>query len=207
MTAAPRVLLPALGALLLLGAGAAWVCPAGHCGVPGVDANGLATAHAWRGPALDAAAVAFTWLGSLVLLLPLALLFAWHQSRRGGWVQASLLPLTLAVTAAVSHLAKYLVLRPRPELFPPLTAMPADASYPSAHAMQITALVLALLLRPGSRPGALAWCGGILLIAGVAASRVHLQVHYPSDVLLGVLVAGLLAVSLRGLPFWQGQKP
>ena len=204
MNAVWRVLLPGAGALLVLSAGTVLLCPGGQCGVPAPDASGLAAAHAMRSAWLDAMARGITWAGSLVVLLPVVLLFAWREAKRCGWRQASFLPLALLSATAMAHLAKYLVLRPRPELFPPLAAMPVDASYPSAHAMQATALVLAYLLRPGARPASGAWLAGGALVALVAWSRIHLQVHFPSDVLVGIVVAALLVLALRGLPCWRG---
>lgn len=206
MTPALRVLLPSAAALGALALGAAWVCPDRQCLVPAMDAGGLATAHAWRAAWLDALALGITWAGSLLVLLPLAIAYAWHCWRRDGWRLASFLPLALLAAAALAHLSKYLVLRPRPELFPPLAAMPVDTSFPSAHAMQVSAVVMAFLLRPGARPGVAAWLAGAALIAAVASSRVYLQVHFPSDVLAGIAAAVLLVLALRALPVWREVK-
>jgi membrane-associated phospholipid phosphatase len=203
MNAVWRVLLPGAGALLVLTAGAVLLCPGGQCAVPALDASGLAAAHASRSAWLDALARGITWAGSLLVLLPVALLFAWRKSRHTGWRLASFLPLALLSATAMANLAKYLVLRPRPEFFPPLAPMPADASFPSAHAMQVTALVLAYLLRPGARPGVGEWLAGAALVLLVSYSRIHLQVHFPSDVLVGSLAAALLVLSLRELPVWR----
>lgn len=198
-----RALLSGAAALLVLSGGALWVCP-GACGaVPAFDAAGLAAARAWRGPIVDALAAGATWLGSLAVLAPLAMAIAWVDARNGGWRLAGFVPLALLAASVVARLAKLAVLRPRPDEFAPLAAMPADASFPSAHAMQISAVVLAFLLRPGARPGTAAWLGGLALISAVAASRVHLQLHFPSDVLFGVAAAALLVAALRSLPPWN----
>lgn len=201
-----RTLLPGAAALGALALGAAWVCPDRQCLVPALDAGGLAAAHGWRAAWLDALALGITWAGSLLVLLPLAIAYAWHQSRRDGWRLASFVPTALLATTALAHLSKDLVLRPRPELFPPLAAMPADASFPSAHAMQASAVVMAILLRPGARPGVAAWLAGAALIAAVAASRVYLQVHFPSDVLAGIAAGVLLVLAMRALPIWREVK-
>ena len=206
MTPALRVLLPGAAALGALAIGAAWVCPDRQCLVPAMDAGGLATAHAWRSAWLDALAMGITWAGSLFVLIPLALLQATLDARRFGWKAASFVPLALMGSAALAHLAKVAVSRPRPELFPPLATMPPDASFPSAHAMQVTALVLAYFLRPGVRPGLVAWLAGGVLVALVGLSRIHLQVHYPSDVIVGMLAAALLVLALRALPVWREVK-
>lgn len=207
MTPALRVLLPGAAALGVLASGAAWVCPGGQCLVPAMDAGGLATAHAWRSAWLDALAMGITWAGSLLVLLPLAIAFAWHRWRQDSWRLVSFVPVALLMATAFAQASKYLVLRPRPELFPPLAAMPADASFPSAHAMQVSAVVMAFLLRPGARPGVAAWLAGATLITVVATSRVYLQLHFPSDVLTGIAAGVLLVLALRALPVWHEARP
>ncbi len=207
MTPAVRGLLLGAAALLTLAGGAAWVCPGNRCAVPALDAAGLGAAHESRAAWLDGLVQGVTWAGSLWLLLPLAILVAWRLSRCDGWQAASFVPAALLTATALAHLAKLAVLRPRPELFPPLVAMPADASFPSAHAMQVSALVLALLLRPGAQPGIAFWLAGVALIVLVAASRVYLQLHFPSDVLAGIAAAVTLVLALRTLPCWRGAQP
>ena len=55
----------------------------------------------------------------------------------------------LAGAAFLAELAKQLVLRPRPDLFPALTAVASPLSFPSGHAMQVAAA--------GAAGVALAW--------------------------------------------------
>ena len=47
----------------------------------------------------------------------------------------------------------------------------------------------------------------VALVLVVGLSRLHLQVHYPSDVAFGTLAAALLVASLRFLPAWQSPTP
>lgn len=204
MSAGVRTLLPLAGMLLVLAGGAALVCPGGRCGVPVLDAIGLERANAWRSPAADSLALGITWLGSLFVLAPLVLCHAWCDGRRRGWVVASFVPLALLLASGLAQFAKLAVLRPRPDLFAALTAMPTDASYPSAHAMQATAVVLALLLRPGKPSPWPAWIAGAVLVLAVGISRVHLQLHFPSDVLAGSVAGVLLVLAMRQLPLWRG---
>jgi len=167
------------------------------------DHAGLALAHAARAPSLDSLFAAVTWLGSLGVLLPLALLAWW---RRRGDRSASFVALALLGASALGHLAKRIVARPRPDLFPPLIPMPEDWSFPSAHAVQVTAFALAWLLRPGTMPGRIEIAVLFATVAVVISSRLYLQVHFPSDVIAGALLATLWVVLLRRLPAWREHR-
>jgi len=168
------------------------------------DHAGLALAHAARTPALDSLFAAVTWFGSLAVLLPLALLVWW---RWRGERSATFVALALIGASALGHLLKLIAARPRPDLFPPLIAMPEDWSFPSAHAVQVTAFALAWLLRPRTAPGRIEIAVLFATVAAVVSSRLYLQVHFPSDVIAGVMLAALWVVLLRRLPTWQENKP
>jgi undecaprenyl-diphosphatase len=60
------------------------------------------------------------------------------------------------------------------------------------------ALVLVFLaMRRGRGTAAIALVSALLLVAGVAWSRIYLGVHYPSDVAAGILLAGMWIGVLR----------
>ena len=201
------VMLWVLGLAVLLG-GAVVVCPAGQCFLSDFDRAGLVLAHTLRSAWLDRLMPGVTWLGSLPLLLPLMGLATWFLLRRGRRREAGFVMLALLGSAALSHLVKSWVARPRPELFAAWLSMPGTWSYPSAHAMQVTAAALALILVARHRRAT--WVvplGFAVLLVGT--SRIYLQVHFPSDVIAGTLaaafwVAGLYALMFRGRPTTPG---
>ncbi len=164
------------------------------------DAAGLSLFHSLRAGWLDSLFPVLTWLGSLVVLLPLALLAWWW--RRGDRC-ASFVLVALVSASALGHLVKLLAARPRPDLFPSLIPMPEDWSFPSAHAVQVTAFVLAWLLRPGVSPGRAEIAVLLAAALQVIVSRLYLQVHFPSDVIAGILLAALWVPLLRRLPAWR----
>ena len=106
---------------------------------------------------------------------------------------------------AFNLLLKQLIGRPRPDVIPHL-GRGGWFTYPSGHSMMsplvygLGGLMLAKLLhRAGAR--AAVRTVAALTVVGVALSRVYLGVHYPSDVL-----GGLLAGCGWGL-LWWGLKP
>lgn len=140
-----------------------------------------------------------TWLGSLYVLIPAAVLF-WLISRQVNLAGGHLPLLGLVATAITVHLLKLLFRRTRPESLELLVPMPADWSFPSAHSAQAAAFFLALALiasRTLSPPSAiLSACLCLTLTLAVGYSRVYLRVHYPSDVLAGFLWAVMLVTAL-----------
>lgn len=162
-----------------------------------MDDAWLTLMHDWQHPLLTAGMAALTWLGSLVVLVPLALFAGWR--RPGGL----LLPAAVLGTAGLAHVIKWLIDRDRPDLYPSLVALPADASFPSAHAMQVAALVTAWLLWRGTARRLNHVVPGVLLVLAVAFSRTYLQVHYLSDVLVGMAGGVLCAMALYMLPIWK----
>jgi membrane-associated phospholipid phosphatase len=141
-----------------------------------------------------------TWLGSLYVLSPAAVLF-WLLSRQLNFVGGHLPLLGLVATAITVHLLKLLFRRTRPESLELLVPMPSDWSFPSAHSAQSAAFFLALALiatRTLSPPSAiLCACGCLAITLAVGCSRVYLRVHYPSDVLAGFLLAVILVTGLH----------
>jgi membrane-associated phospholipid phosphatase len=98
------------------------------------------------------------------------------------------------------------VARPRP-VVPDVLGTASDSSFPSGHAAGTAALCVALLALAVPRLGRAARfacvAAAVLVCAAVAASRVVLGVHYPSDVVAGLLLGTLCAIV--GMPILSGQ--
>lgn len=190
-----------LSSLVVLAAGAVAVCPDSRCIIGDFDRAGLGLAHALRSGWLDGVMERVTWLGSLKLLFPLTAAVAWLLLRGRRRHESAFLVLSLLGSSALGHVFKLWVVRPRPDLFPTWLDMPGDWSFPSAHAMQATAAALAWVLVVRHARASWAILLGLAVLL-VGLSRIYLQVHFPSDVVAGILaallwVAGLHALLLR----------
>ncbi|MET7456518.1 phosphatase PAP2 family protein [Streptomyces sp. NPDC005574] len=129
----------------------------------------------------------------------------WWRARRVGAtasVTALAVPLVVVVAYGVDAALKLLVREDRPCQslhVTPLEACPApgDWSFPSNHAAIAAAAAVAVLF-VSRRLGAVA----VVAACAMAASRVWVGVHYPHDVLAGVVVGALVALlvmsALRG---------
>ncbi len=80
----------------------------------------------------------------------------------------------------------------RPEL-PLLVSPPGDASFPSGHTAAAFAVVFAL-----KTAGSSLWRPALVLAAVTAFSRLYLYVHWPTDVLGGILLGAAVG--------WAGAK-
>ncbi|MFI5408195.1 VTT domain-containing protein [Kaistia sp. UC242_56] len=159
-----------------------------------MDAAISTLVQGWRTPALDKAMIAITSVGDgVVITAVLAAAALWILSH-GKRKLAGGLVVTLALAALSVPLLKSVLLIPRPiDLY-----SGADAfSFPSGHATS-TAALYASIAWLATHNAALRWkivgfgLAG-LLIAAVAASRVYLAAHWPSDVLAGLMLGSALA--------------
>jgi membrane-associated phospholipid phosphatase len=108
------------------------------------------------------------------------------EARRPLWLRA----LALVFGAHVLNtLVKLIVRRRRPELrgLPPLASTPTKLSFPSAHAT--TSFAAAGVYKRLGVPAAPLYGTA----AALAASRLYLGLHYPSDSLAGVVLGSTVA--------------
>lgn len=153
--------------------------------------NAVRDVAAERSGVVTQTAQAVTWAGSAFLLVPLALIICLALSRAGLRREALAVALSLGGAMLIADWVKLLVSRPRP----PVEHLQAvtGSSFPSGHATQASTFwfSLVLVLRASGAPTTTTGVAAgfaLLIVLLVAASRVYLGVHYPSDVAAGVLL-------------------
>ena len=144
-----------------------------------------------RTAGLTTGARVVTWAGSALVLVPLALICCFGLIRAGLRWEAFAVAVSLGGAILISDAVKLLVSRPRPPVEHLQTV--AGASFPSGHSTQASAFWFSLVLalraaRVAPLLTRVAAGLALLIVLAVAASRVILGVHYPADVIAGVLL-------------------
>jgi undecaprenyl-diphosphatase len=143
-------------------------------------------------PIVEHAMLEITFLGTglvVTMIVLVAGMFLWLTEHRHS---AALLVFTSLGAIALNALLKLGFDRPRPQIFTWGTHA-LTSSFPSGHAMSAAAVYFTVAYLAArlqrSRPAkiATALCA-VLLVLLISASRLYLGVHYPSDVLAGVIL-------------------
>jgi len=153
--------------------------------------------HSW----LLSTSRALTHLGDPIVVTTLAVLAAGVMALQRRWRAAVYLLLVRAVALVIGDGLKEGIRRARPVLAHPV-AHAHGFSFPSGHAVGSAALYASIAIVLGSRvPFAARMALALLPALVVAATRVLLGVHFPSDVVAGLFagwaIALLLAAAVR----------
>jgi undecaprenyl-diphosphatase len=164
---------------------------------------------AWREPWLTWGMKFLSVAGSGAIELPVALLIILGLALRKRKAEAWWYTGAALSGWALYALAKLAVQRPRPRVIPRLMHGAGWYSYPSGHSM-LAPIVFGLGIivwaapwpSPALRRAALALAA--ILALSIGFSRVYLGVHYPSDVVGGLLLG--TAWSALALLWWERRQ-
>jgi undecaprenyl-diphosphatase len=215
----------AVGLFLVIGLGIMLLAVLAFAGIAVLVAEGvtqrfdnavLLWLNRYASPALDAAALEVTALGSgfvTWMLILLASVFLWTTHHR---YSAVLAWVALLGGALLNSVLKSLFDRPRPDLFEWRTPYAGHSSFPSGHsmtAMSVYAILAYLIVRlePSRRVRRLTLGVFAVVVILVGISRLYLGVHYPSDVIAGFLIgfvwATFCALGLEAVRYFRGRRP
>ena len=180
-----------------------------------VDEWGLRWINTHRSETLDAVMVEITSLGNFAVLLVLLLCvsaFLWLSNHK---VSVVLLLLGIGGGYLANNVLKLAFDRDRPAVFEHVTDV-MTSSFPSGHAMVSTiayASVAYLVgrLEPTPAMRRLTWLLAGVIIVLVAISRMYLGVHYPSDVIGGIIAGiawlGFVVAGMHAIQYLAERKP
>src|SRR6476469_110606 len=148
--------------------------------------------HGHSTPLLTQIATELTYLGTgtvVLMIVAVAALFLWHTEHKHS---ARLLLAAVAGNILLNGVLKLVYHRARPSVFEWQTTA-VSSSFPSGHAMSATVVygtVAYLLMRLQKHHWSrvLTLFGAVIIILLICLTRLYLGVHYPSDVLGGVIV-------------------
>lgn len=210
--AGERLLLGLVGALLVVGAAVpvGILVRADHPGLVEADLEVSQAAERATGSsdALLLAAKVVTLLGEPVLLTIAAAVLALLLHRTGHRRLALFVVVARVGAMVLSTGLKLIVDRARPVFDEPV-ATALGASFPSGHALGSAAFyaMLAVVLAPRLDRARLLLAGAAGIAVLVAASRVLLGVHFPSDVTAGLLIGwGWVALCTAVFAVWRAEE-
>jgi undecaprenyl-diphosphatase len=160
-----------------------------------------------RSPTLNSVMLEITFLGTatvVMMVVGVSAMFLWLTKHR---YSALLLLISTTGGILLNGLLKVGFLRPRPRIIE-WTTSAVSWSFPSGHAMSAavvygTVAYLAARLQKRRLHRVLTLLVAALVILAIAISRLYLGVHYPSDVIAGIIIgvawAGFCMATLEAI--------
>ena len=177
-----------------------------------LDEYGLRWINSHQSEALDHVMMEITSLGNFAVLLVMLLVvsaFLWLSKHK---LSVLLLALGVGGGYLANNVLKMFFDRDRPSVFEPVAEV-MTSSFPSGHAMVSTIAYLSVAylvgrLEPTPLMRRLTWGLASLIILLVAISRMYLGVHYPSDVIGGIIAGiawlGFVVAGMHAVQYFAG---
>ena len=161
-------------------------------GTQAFDVAILQWLHAHQHPQVTQLMIEMTYLGTgsvVIMVVGVAALFLWHTEHK---YSAKLLLAATIGNILLNGTLKLIYHRARPSVFEWQTTA-VSSSFPSGHAMSATVVYgtvayLVIRLQQSIWAKSLTFIAAALTILLVCLTRLYLGVHYPSDVIGGIIV-------------------
>ena len=170
----------------------------------GFDNSVRSAIHASAGPYMTLVATGVSFLGSLLVLIPATAATAAYLTLKGRRLAGLAQVVVMGGALALNWLLKTAIHRPRPQPF--FGVDPESLSFPSGHvffAFCFSGTLVLILCCPRPRATLVAWA---MFVLAIAWSRVYLGVHYPTDVVAGLLAGICWLGALYSLGLFQTGK-
>ena len=202
-----------IGALLAIAGTYGFAQLAGHVrsgSTQAFDNAVLSWIGARRSPTLDSVMLEITSLGTgtvVMMVVTVAALFLWLNRHKHS---AALLVIATFGGLLLNNLLKAGFGRPRPDVIEWATHA-SFYSFPSGHAMSATVVYstvayLAARLQRRHRARVAMMCTAFIIVLLICLSRLYLGVHYPSDVIAGMVIglawAGFCMATLEAIQLY-----
>lgn len=156
-----------------------------------IDVNILNYLNTLHNGVLDQIMIGFTTLGNkgLIWIILTLILIITKKYRKEGLIIALALILDFVISVLI---LKNVFNRPRPFItygVDLLINAPHGSSFPSGHTSSSTIATLLIVLFQIKYKKIKLYYGAIILALGIILSRLYLFVHYPSDVIAGMVLA------------------
>ena len=163
---------------------------------------------------LEPVILEITFLGTgtvVMMIVAVAALFLWLSRHR---YSAALLTIATLGGILLNNLLKAGFGRPRPQIFD-WGSHAISSSFPSGHAMSAavvysTVAYLAARLQKKHWHRVVTMLAAVIIILMIAATRLYLGVHYPSDVLAGIIIglawAGFCMATLEAIQVYARRR-
>jgi undecaprenyl-diphosphatase len=161
-------------------------------GTQAFDVAILQWLHEHQSPSRTAFMIEMTYLGTgtvVMMTIIVVAMFLWHTEHKHS---ARLLLAATSGSFLLNGALKLVYHRPRPSVFPwQIGAM--SSSFPSGHAMNATVVYgtvayLCMRLQKHHWSRVITLSSAIVMILLICLTRLYLGVHYPSDVMGGIIV-------------------
>lgn len=149
----------------------------------------------FHNPILDGLMILFSYVGNLgIVWLVISLLLMIYRQKKAALGTV----LAIAISALLSELIfKNLINRPRPfvenEHLVPLVHKPTSSSFPSSHTTSSFAAASFLFKRDIKK-----WLMLVLAFL-ISFSRIYVNVHHPSDVIVGMILGIVMGIGVDRL--------